>query len=851
MLMTILSLCSCSHPTNSVPSSSSSKPSTSSSDKTSLISKDTTSSNQKPSSGSFKPTDDVIVPKELTVDNLYSDLLSLASKGNFTVEYENGIQDIYQENYILLSSQDICYFKGNTIYQEVPVGVYKTKKIFDDNTGEVRFEICHLMEGEDEEGFSTGLPLEDFHTINKFSYLTNSNYGASKDDLKLSSDKKEITVDYTEDSNNRMFSILALMANNRNNVMLGKVNHISIHYDKNNDIVMEFSLVQGGSTTYPETYSSMTIKNISSSSDPDADEYLKTLNGSVGNTTFTYDSSLTLRNHYLSSNTTITAGFLDGSKDQSIGTYQLDYNPNQMHLKNPDGSESFYRRTESGEAYLQGVNALNQVYDEEYYAQSFARLGFGYDSFDFEGFRYDKDTDSYRYYGLNGGPSLESISKTGLTLMEFDSIQAYVEDGYINKIVAVTAPSLTQVSETEYKDVYYTITIDIVDYRTIGQPSIYSVSKDSAKIQKVFDMVNDYENTTLKTVSTEWYDKNDTKSLVPVVTSYYTKDVVYHETSVKKKHGNAYVTTKTGKGVYLIRDDQGNPIGTKNFRVKEDGTVEPRSQIQYGKTLKDEWINLSASPLVYELNGNILSPRSQMNGNKLKDYMPISHTRFEAQEGSMANGGDYSGMTFDLVKDGDTITDDIKTFHYYYGAITAFEQTPSGIGTVDFTYGTDDDPIEVSQDLLSKLKTLGTFTIPTKWSESVSSNIYTKMQEFFQGKKNRYGEEVDVDKDIPYLFDDDLDESWLYLNTGSLKNTKVFQIYHNVEDIINDGDINNYNKRYEALLKNNPDYTYTDSSTNPNFPGPFYYVNGDIVIGMTNNAYGGIYFYTAVPDYSD
>ncbi len=849
MLVTVLSLCSCSQKTDSVKSSASA----SSSDKTSIGSTNKSHSDSPSSTtsdSSSKTTDDVIVNKELTVDNIYSDFLALASKGNFTIEYETGVQDIYQENYILLSSQDICYFKGNTIYQEAPIGVYKARRLFDDSTGEVDFQLCHLMEGEDEEGFSTGSPLTDFHTINKFSYLTNSNYGAKKDELKLADDKKEIVVDYASDSDNRMFSILALISGNKNNVILGKVNRVSIQYDEENNIVMHFLLHKDGKDTSPETFKTATIKNVGSSFDQDADAYQKNIQQSISNTTFTYSNTLTIRNTYLSSNTTIVAEYLDGSPSEELGTYEQDYNPTKLHIKNPNGQESFYRRTENNEAYLQGINAQNQVYDQEYYAQSFTNLGFGYDTFDFEGFPYDKDTDSYKYYGLDGGSSLESISRTGLTLMEFDSIQAYVEEGYIQKIVAVTAPSLTQVSETEYKDIYYTITIDIVDYRTIAEPSVYSVNKDSAKIQKVFDKVNDYEHTTLKTVSTEWYDQKDTKALVPVMTSYYTKDVVYHETSVKKKHGNSYITTKTGKGVYLIRDENGNPIGTKMFRVKEDGTVEPRSQIQYGKTLKDEWINLSASPLVYELNGSILSPRSQMNGNKLKDYMPISHTRFEAQEGSMANGGDYSGMTFDLVKDGDTITDDIKMFHYYYGAITAFEQAPSGIGTVDFTYGTDENPIEVSSDLLGKLKTLGTFTIPTKWSESVSSEIYTKMQEFFKGKKNRYGEDVDVDKDIPYLFDDDLDESWLYLNTGSLKNTKVFQIYHNVNDI-DDGDINNYNKRYEALLVKNPDYTYTDSSTNPLFPGPFYYVNGDIVIGMTNNAYGGIYFYTAVPDYSD
>lgn len=812
--------------------------------------KNSTNSNSSKKSDSSKDSTEPFVKKELTVDNIYNDFLSLGKNGNFTVEYSDDLKDIYNDNYVILNSSNVSYFKGKTIYQNGKIGVYKANQSFDDTTGYTNFELSHLMMGEDSEGYESNEPLTDFHTINKFNYLYNENYGAKKEDLKLSSDGKQITIDYVSGEENRMFSIVVLMFANKSNVVSGLVNHISIHYDDKNNIVASFSLKNDDTYTNPSEFSTGTIKDIGDSYDEDADEFIKTIDSKVGSQTFSYYSTYSIRNAYLSTNTSVEA--LNVDDDISLGTsqYKLDYNPYKMRIVSSDNSETFIRRTESGAAYIQGINALNQVYDETYYSQNYGTMTWGYKNFDFEGFRYDEDEKAYMYYGLSAGLSLESITHLGLTTMEFDQVKLYVEDDQISKIVAKTSPSYTQISETEYKNISYTFTIDIVDYRTIGEPSVYNVSSSTSKIQNVFNKVNDSDNTTFKTVAYEWYQGTDTKSLTPVVTTYYTHDVIYKETSTLEKDGTSYVTKKTGSGQYLIRDNNGNPIGVKLFKVKEDGTVLPRSEIIYGKTLKDYWINISASPLVYELNNNILSPRSGMTGNKLKDYLPISHSRFEAQEGSMANGGDYNGMTFDLKKNGTEITDEIETFNYSYGVSLGFEGNYSGKGVTEFTYGTDENPITVSETLLNSLETMGTFKIPTKWSECTSADIYNQMVSFYEGKKNRYGVDVDIDRDIPYLFDDDLDESWIY-NVGQLKNTKDLNIHHNVSDIINDGDINNYNSKYENLLKNNADYTYTDSSTNPNFPGPYFYVNGDIVIGMTSTTYGGIYFYTAVPDYSN
>ncbi len=790
------------------------------------------SSNESSSSNSSEET---IVKKKLTVDNIYNDFLSLAENGNFTIEFSKKVQDIYTNDYILQNSSSTYYFKGKTIYQEAPTGVYTATKNDDS------YQLAHLVEGEDEDGYPSDSPLADFHTVNLFSYLNNPNYGASKDDLTLSSSGEEVTVEYTSSRN--VFTILALMFGNYTNVSSGLVNHASIKYDDENNIVVEFSKFENNAYTYPSNYAKGTIKSINKSSDLTAEEFLKTIDGKIGGQAFSYYNTYSIRNTYLSSTTSVSLNLVDGTSSIDDGTYELDYNPNKIHIKSPTG-ETFIHRSSSGAAYIEGINALNQVCDETYYAQTFSNLDFGYKDFDFEGFRYDETEKAYIYYGLNGGNSLNSITYLGISSTDFDSIKLYVdpESEQISKIIAKTSSFLVQYTPNLYKNAYYEFTIDLVDYRAIGEPSVYGVTSNAAKIQTVFNKINDYENNSFKTVAEEWYEGKDTRALQTKITTYYTKDYVYKETNTKVKEGNSYNSVITGRGQYAIKDTDGNVIGVKEFRVTKDGLVEPRSEIMYGKTLKDYWINISASPLVFDLKDNVISPIEGMSGNKFKEYLPISHSRFEAQEGSMQNGGDYGVMSFTLKKDGDEISDEISEFNYTYGVEGIFEDDYSGKGVTTFTYSSETNPIKISDSLLAQIENMGTFKVPTKWSESQSSDIYPTMKSFFEGKKNRYGEEVDVDRDIPFLFDDDLDASWKY-TVGQLKNTKNLNINHSVTSF-DDGDINNYNAKYETLLANDPDYTYTSESYLN------YYVNGDIVIAMTNSAMGGIYFYTAIPQYN-
>ncbi len=790
------------------------------------------SSDSQPSSSSEETK-----KKELTIDNIYNDFLALAKDGNFTIEFSKTIKDIYTDNYVLQNSSSTYYFKGETIYEENKIGVYSARK--ENNS----YELGYLLEGEDDEGFSDSSPLADFHTINLFCYLNNPNYGASKDDLSFSSSGEEIVTDYNSSSPRNMFTILALMFGNYTNVSTGLVNHVSIKYDEENNIVVEFSKLEENTYTYPSNYAKGVIKNINKTSDETAESFLKTIKGKISNNTFTYYNTYSIRNTYLSSTTSVHLDYENGTSSYDLGTYELDYNPNKIHIKNPNG-ETFIHRSADGAAYIQGINALNEVYDDTYYAQNFSNMDFGYKDFDFEGFRYDEEEKAYIYYGLNGGDSLNSITYLGISSMKFDSIKLYVdeESEQISKIIARSASFLTEWFPNKYTYAYYTFTIDLVDYRTIGEPSIYDVTSSTAKIQSVFNKINDYENTSFKTVSREWYEGKDSKNVQPKLTTYYTKDYVYKETTNYVLDGNSYNPVTTGRGQYAIKDSEGNVIGVKEFRVTSDGIVEPRSEIIYGKTLKDYWINIQASPLVFVLNDNVISPISGMDANKYKDYLPITHSRFEAQEGNMQNGGDYGGMTFTLKKDGEEVTDEISEFNYSYGVEGIFESDYSGKGVMTFTYSTDSNPIKISDSLLSQLENMGTFKIPSKWSESQSSNIYTLLSSFYEGKKNRYGNDVDVDRDIPFLFDDDLDSSWKY-SSGQYINTKTLNINHSVSSF-DDGDINNYNAKYESLLKNDPDYTYKTEN------GLGYYIDGDIVIAMTNSAMGGIYFYTAIPQYN-
>ncbi len=789
------------------------------------------------SSSSSEP----IVKKELTVDNIYNDLLALGKNNNFTISYSSStLKDIYTEDYVLQDVTNTYYFKAKTIYQEVDKGVYSAKK------KDGKYSLSYLLEGEDEDGYPNDKPLENFHTINYFSYLSNSNFGASKDEMSLGDE--EITLDCSSESRGGLFSILAAMFNNLANVTSGTVNHISIKYDDTNNIVVEFSFKdENGKLTYEKRYSKGTISNVGSTKDEEAESFLSSIGDKINSKTFTYYNTLSIRNTYLSTTTTAKIVSDDGNISQDIGTYQYDCNPNNIRIASSDG-ETFIHRSSSGAAYILGVNAHNEVCDLTYYSQSFSLLDFGYKNFDFEGFRYDEDEKAFIYYGLNGGRSLNSITYAGLNSVTFDSIKLYVDEetDLIGKIVANSTSFYVQTSLMNSKEVHYEFTIDIVDYRTIGQPSVYQANSSTSKIQSAFNKLTDYENVSFKTVSTEWYEGKGSKSLQPTITTYYTQDYVYKETATKVKEGNTYKTKKTGRGQYAVRDSDGNVIGVKEFRVKEDKTVEPRSEIMYGKTLKDYWMKLDVSPLVYDLNENVISPREGMNGNLLKDYLPITHSVFEAQEGSMQNGGDYGGMSFTLKKDGETITDEVESFNYTYGVSGIFEADYSGKGETTFTYGNESSPIKIDDTILEQVKNMGTFKVPTKWSESQSSDAYKALKEFYVGKKNRYGVEVDVDRDIPFLFDDDLDAGWLS-HTGTIGGTPDLNLYHEVEDIINDGDINNYNARYEALLQKNADYTYTAQDKDTVFSTLYYYVNGDIVISMTAKTAGGIYFYTSIP----
>lgn len=805
-------------------------------DNTSSISTITSSfdsSNQESEFSSF-------TKKELNVDNVYNDLLSLASTFNFTISYSDLLEDIYTDNYVILNSSSTFYFMANSIYQSAKNGVYKAYKNGD------TYKLGGLIEGVDEDGYPSDKPLADFNNINYFTYMLKDSYGASKDQLSLSSSGNEITLDY--DYSNKMFIILTRMFNNTSNVTNNLVNHISIKYDDENDLVFDFTYKNGDKITRPKEFNYGVIKNIGTSFDEDASSFSKSIENKLNSKSFDYYSTYSIRNAYISTNTTQVLKVEGEETSYVVGNYQLDYNPNKIRISDTN-SNTFIRRTESGSAYIQGINALNQVYDQTYYAQTFQTLNFGYKNFDFEGFRYDDEEQAYIYYGINGGKTLDSITFLGFSSLSFESIKLYVsqESNLINKIVAKTPSSLVS-SGDSYKNVYYEYTIDIVDYRTIGEPTKYDVISSSSKIQTVFNKLNDYENTSFKTVANEWYQGSDTKILQPVLTTYYTQDYVYKETKTVTKSGTAYVTNITGNGIYAIKDSDGNTIGVKLFRVDKDGNVSPRSQILYGKTLKDYWINLNASPLVYKLEDNVITPREGMSGEKLKDYLLISHTRFEAQEGSMENGGEYSGMTFTLKKDGDNLTDEVTTFSYNYGTSQVFGSELVGKGETTFTYTTDQNPIKISDDIVSKLPTLGTFTLPTKWSQSESSSLYQALQSFYEGKKNRYGQDIDVDRDIPFLFDDDLDASWKF-SLGKSETNPSLNINHDVNDIINDGDINNYNSKYRDLLDSNEDYVYTSLEPDSVFATLHYFVNGDIVISVTSTTMGGIYFYQSIPQY--
>lgn len=133
-------LIGCSNPTDKSSSTNSS------SNESSFISKDDSSSS---TSSEITP----ITKKELTIENIFNDLLEISKGDNFEVSYDyysknsftkNSGKDIYTSKYIVKELENQSYFKLPSIYDDKDA-IYKAS--FTKNNGHKTFELGTMIEG--------------------------------------------------------------------------------------------------------------------------------------------------------------------------------------------------------------------------------------------------------------------------------------------------------------------------------------------------------------------------------------------------------------------------------------------------------------------------------------------------------------------------------------------------------------------------------------------------------------------------------------------------------------------------------------------------------------------------------
>lgn len=844
-------LIGCSNPTDKSSSTNSS------SNESSFISKDDSSSS---TSSEITP----ITKKELTIENIFNDLLEISKGDNFEVSYDyysknsftkNSGKDIYTSKYIVKELENQSYFKLPSIYDDKDA-IYKAS--FTKNNGHKTFELGTMIEGEDSEGYPTSAPASDFHTINTLSYITNPYFGISKDTLTTFSDSK-IGVSKPDSSNidkasSYLYSFLCIFGHHRKEATQNFITKITFSYDEFNNLVIDYGFTND---LLNQNVKTITIKNIGKASDSDAEDFLNNTNH-ISNKTLSSLNLSPINNPYMSTNTKLS--YVYQGQEIPSEEFSFDASPDFVHIYSKDGKNNTYiGRKESGEAYTLGINALNQVDFDSYYTSSYMNMGFAYTDFDSTSFRYDSTSNSFKYYGINGGDSINSLNFLGFKGMDIKTMSVYLNDSStINKVIAYSDDFLTQVgeNETDIDYVAYKIEIDFVEYRNVGTPSKYeTIAGQTDKISSTFSKAHDTTNS-FKTVGKETFN-TDNPNLVDVVETYYTSDVVLAMTKSTSLVDQNYIRNTTGVGYYQKKDEQGNILGVIKFRVTKDGTVEPRSELMSDKTIKDFNFNITASPLVfqYDEKTGIISNRDGFSVNKMQDYLPLVRTRFNNPKiDQMSDNADYDDLKIQLATSEDgTFSNNIKEITYSYGMDTGMDIfSASGSGKLTFDYGTTEKPIAIDSAILDQLPTMGTFKVPTSWETSTSPNkLGEALTKFYEGKKDRYGNPITSDT-IPYLFDDDLDATWEY-SIGQLSNTKDLNI---AQPFSLDGDVNSYMARYAALLDKDNNFelkTFNPDGTEkgPNdLGGTSYYVNGDIFISVTAHTAGGIYFYTAAPIYT-
>ena len=469
--------------------------------------------------------------------------------------------------------------------------------------------------------------------------------------------------------------------------------------------------------------------------------------------------------------------------------------------------------------YLGGSNTIERITTDTPY-EYFYQPSSGWD---LNGFRKVEGKDYYLYYGADHYNLYKGLTQGPLDSSNFgiQRIEARTDSqGHFNSFKFVSTLGYYALDANTTLFGHFVFETSILNTpRTIGQPTPLAPDSDTPAISKILGKITD-GNTAIKTVASEAYAS--TTSTVPVITSYYSDKVVYHERLTidydKKqvKTGYGYFSTENGLVYFETSyDENGNILVT----AKSAPTNE---------TIKEHWVPLTTSPNAVKFD----EEKKNLVAKDGVDFFAYStpYIGNDYYVGANISPDQIGNSRYTLSEDGTSVTSLQYAFSYSNDVFGVYD---AGTGHVDFSYGED---AALPTGLMDGLNAMGSFTNPTSWRESRSKNknaIIKMFEEFFDGTG------VTVD-DIPYYYDPILDEKWAAYKSKTPEYVSVWAGGYN-----GDGDVNGIFENYKALLvsKGFTHFVYSDYA-HRKFDA---YEKGGLYVVVNTDLTQGIYFYKVDP----
>ena len=796
-------------------------------------------------SSSLYPADE-----DLSAKGIYRRLTRISTSSNYTFESVSDrgaseYEDVYNESYIIKNADLMGYvLLSNTV--EGGKGVYTVPL---DRTDESGKRVLSLGTAYAKRDPYSGAAIGIESDLRSFDYLRLfDEYKGQGSLIPQSAIRKKKGRDDVYVSNNEY--LLAILGR-----LTGYSNYISVTYEQvdfffdeennlgfylysKNDDDSGFdeanpALYEKEETTatdfpIPSSFESALhyctggiLKNIGTSSDADFDKFLtEDLDCTISQTPLSTNAeALIVNEEGYSCDTSFGFEYYKGLEEyRDFGTVSFDYTDSRMRrsAQNEKGkSVEIIAKDDMDYAYqeyLGGSNEIEKIPTDTPY-QYFYSPDSGWD---LNGFRKVEGKDYYLYYGYDHFNLFKGLTQGSISSSDFgiQRIEARVNDkGEINEFTFVSTLGYYQVDSFTSlfgRFVYHTTVLETP--RVIGSPTPLSATSDTPAIEAMVNKTTD-GNTAIKTVAQEAYQS--VVGTIPTVTSYYDKDVVYHERLANGK--------KTGYGYYKTA------AGLVNFVASydEDGVlvVEPKSAPRED-TVLNHWVPMETSPLALEYDDEGTGLVAREDIYFLSYSAPyVGHDYYGA---SSINPEQMGNARYVLSTDKTSIASFTYDFAYSNDVFGIYD---AGSGKVDFYY---DEEAALPNDLLTKLAAMPFFDEPTSWSECTSKNKAAIVKMF-----ETYFKDTGITlEDIPYFYDPILDDGWAAYTGNGFASVWI-------GGWNGDGDVNGIFTNWKATLTaaGFEHFVYEDY-VHRKFDA---YKKDGLYVVVNNDLNQGIYFYKTNP----